>query len=199
MAELTQHLRRALIGPVVLGESAQIILWGVLAGTVGRFVSSAQWGKLSMRVKVMIGTVLLLVTGSTGTAIYTLWNAGTAPPKNLLGTLEVTVGQAVNIFLVGLVAALVQSIMIMRACLVVPAGRWRVGYAAAMGVLITLELLAWVVVVIFTIHYQRIDFTSGATPFIVASLNGAQAVIVWLALDTAVIVAISASCKSATT
>lgn len=99
----------------MLAEGAQLALAGFLASHCGRFIGGAQWRKLSRPVRLVIFAVLLLVGISTGTSVYSIWNAGTAPKTTVIGVVSVTQVQVLNVAVIGLVAVAVQGIMTIRA------------------------------------------------------------------------------------
>ncbi|KAL8293295.1 hypothetical protein RQP46_000989 [Phenoliferia psychrophenolica] len=76
--ELTPALRTILVGPIMMGDAAQCILWGVLTTQAARFTASPSWPKFSPAVRVAVAIVVGLATLSTCTAIADFWVYGTS-------------------------------------------------------------------------------------------------------------------------
>ncbi|KAL8279689.1 hypothetical protein RQP46_008002 [Phenoliferia psychrophenolica] len=193
--ELTPDLLRDLNGPVILTSAAQLILWGFLVSHAGSFVHTPAWRKLSRPIQCAIGVVLTLVTISTGTAMQTLWNFAVDPPKTFFELASIKPTQILNVVVIGLVAAVTQAIMTVRARKVVPEGRCRRYFTWAIAVLILVELLAWVLFVLYvSSHFMiraHIQPTANAVDGTALGLNAAQIVIMWITLEMGVDVIIS--------
>ncbi|KAL8276432.1 hypothetical protein RQP46_011184 [Phenoliferia psychrophenolica] len=75
--ELTPDLRAILVGPIIMGDATQLILWGVLTTQAIRFTASPSWPKFSPVIRVAVVVVLFLATLSTITAVTDFWVYGT--------------------------------------------------------------------------------------------------------------------------
>ena len=65
------------VGPIIIGDCVNLVLWSLLATCGLQFVLSAQWQRFSLKLRAAFSVVLLFCTLDTGTAFYTLWHYGT--------------------------------------------------------------------------------------------------------------------------
>ena len=102
------------MGPILLGDCAQLILYGGLVAHAAHFMSGSLWPRCSRGLRAGILAILLLVTLSSMTALYDLWFYGTLRKSSVDAVLSGTVIEALEPLLVGLTAVAVQTIMALR-------------------------------------------------------------------------------------
>ncbi|KAM0752064.1 hypothetical protein T439DRAFT_379189 [Meredithblackwellia eburnea MCA 4105] len=185
---ITQRVKTAVNGPFIMGDIAQVALWGVLLSTAGHFIASPAWSKYSCSLRGVVYLVLLLATFSTAMAITDLWYYSTLVSDSLDVILKGTLFGALEPLGVGMIAVVVQAVLVLRASKVIAEDVWRWIYITFLGCLILVEFLAGVL----TEYYQlKFHFNPDDVPNF--PLNYNQAIEMWMLLQGIIDVIISAS------
>jgi hypothetical protein len=103
------------VGPTIIGNCVNVLLWSLLATCGLQFVLSAQWQRFSLKLRAAFSVVLLFCTLDTGTAFFSIWHYGTTQKVNFYGK---TAAQQWQVPLLGVISVCVQSIMVIRASMV---------------------------------------------------------------------------------
>ncbi|KAL8276084.1 hypothetical protein RQP46_011516 [Phenoliferia psychrophenolica] len=140
--ELTPDLRAILVGPIVMGSVAQLILWGVMMSQATLFMANPSWSDFSPAVRVAVIVVVGLSTLSTCTAMSDMWTYGTSY-ANTVDDLGNPLVLSLELLLVGCIAILSQTVLAARASKVVGEGRRRKTYLLGLFALIAAEAGFW--------------------------------------------------------
>ncbi|KAK4050397.1 hypothetical protein OIV83_003467 [Microbotryomycetes sp. JL201] len=116
----------SVLGPVLLGDACNLVLFGLLLSSFTNFVKSSAWRASSRKLRCTIVAVILVVGAIVGLQTYDLWYFGTLQSRELSTLLRGTWPEAFEPVLAGLVGAIVESILVTRASRFIQLKRIRV-------------------------------------------------------------------------
>lgn len=160
-------LLRAQTGPVILGQVAAVMMYGVLLSEFSSYVHSPAWRRTGRAMRCIICGIMLAVTGaslplspprpttgseadsrltsataSVALALHDIFFYGTLPTDDLDFILHGTRAQAIEPVVAGVIAFAVQVILIQRVLKILPS-RWiRCTFGALVGIGALLGLFA---------------------------------------------------------
>ncbi|GAA5850004.1 hypothetical protein JCM8547_000979 [Rhodosporidiobolus lusitaniae] len=111
---------KAVLGPVILGQVAQILLYGILVVVFFRFLTSSAWSRAKWHLRLVSIFVVGLATASTGLGINDIWFYATAITADINVILGGTAAQGYEPVLLGVIAFTVQVVLVLRVVKVIP-------------------------------------------------------------------------------
>ncbi|GAA6007223.1 uncharacterized protein JCM10292_003949 [Rhodotorula paludigena] len=110
-------------GPVVMGSAAAVLLYGVLLSQFTRYLQSPGWHRSTWPNRIAILVVMVFVTTAVALSLHDIWYYGTLASLDLDFVLSGTAAQGFEPFLCGIVAFMVQTMLVLRVLKVLDA-RW---------------------------------------------------------------------------
>ncbi|KPV73775.1 uncharacterized protein RHOBADRAFT_54954 [Rhodotorula graminis WP1] len=146
-------------GPVILGQVAAVMMYGVLLSEFSSYLHSPAWRRSGRGMRWIICGIVLSVTASVGLAIHDIFFYGTLPTDDLQFILHGTDSQAIEPILAGVIAFSVHLVLIQRVLSILPSRwvRWTFGALVGTGAL--LGLLASCMYGAIGVLYHNYDFT----------------------------------------
>ncbi|GAA5846964.1 hypothetical protein JCM9279_006968 [Rhodotorula babjevae] len=120
-------------GPVVLGQVAAVMMYGVLLSEFSSYLHSPAWRRTGRGMRWTISGIMLAVTASVALAIHDIFFYGTLPTDDLDFILHGTRAQAIEPVVAGVVAFSVHLILIQRVLKVLPLRWMRWTFGALVG------------------------------------------------------------------
>ncbi|GAA6035126.1 hypothetical protein JCM8097_006377 [Rhodosporidiobolus ruineniae] len=108
-----------LIGPVIMGQVATILFYGILVSVFTRFLGSKAWTRANWSLRITILFVVALSSAAVGLAIHDLWFYATLVTADPNVATNGTVLQAIEPGIVGLIALLDQVTLVLRVAKIV--------------------------------------------------------------------------------
>ncbi|KAM0752289.1 hypothetical protein T439DRAFT_324361 [Meredithblackwellia eburnea MCA 4105] len=186
----TNAQMRAVLGPILFGDMAQLALWGVLVTLAGHFIASPQWSRFSPTLRGIVIAVLILTTMSSCISLNDLFYYGTLVENDWTTVLKGTVPEAIEPLMVGIIAAVVQVLLMLRASNVIERAAFKWAYIAFVGVTISMELVMCSITTYYClIFYQNPDTYTERN----ISIGWSQAITAWMLLEAFIDIWISGS------
>ncbi|GAA5850001.1 hypothetical protein JCM8547_000978 [Rhodosporidiobolus lusitaniae] len=151
-----------IIGPVIIGQVACILLYGVLLAVFSRFLTSSAWGRATWPLRTVTVFVVCLATVSTGLGINDIWFYSTLVSTDYALIQAGTTAQCVEPVIAGLAAFAVQILLVLRVAKVVTNRYLRWGFIAFMASASLLALYGAAAMSAWSIAYHfnlDIDYT----------------------------------------
>ncbi|KAL8276379.1 hypothetical protein RQP46_011224 [Phenoliferia psychrophenolica] len=101
------------LGPVLLGDCLQLILFGILVSAVFSYLNSGSYARTSKFSQVIVAAVVLLATLSTMLDVGDIWYFGTLQTRTEGSLLSGTLIESCEPLLVGVIGALVETVLVM--------------------------------------------------------------------------------------
>lgn len=104
------------LAPILAGDMAAILLYGVLLSTFASFVRSVTWTRSPLLTRSVVIIVMLLTTAVTALYCKDIWDFGTHAPATTRQYVEQgNFGSATQPVFLVVVATIVQSVLVRRA------------------------------------------------------------------------------------
>ncbi|ORY47580.1 hypothetical protein BCR35DRAFT_27747 [Leucosporidium creatinivorum] len=119
LSDITPAEVNAMLGPIVMGDMTAILLYGILLSSFHRFLHSSSWSSASQLMRSTILFVMAATTAVTALFARDLYLNSTTVVKTLESVAGGDVPEAVQIPLLGIIAATVQVVLVLRASRVI--------------------------------------------------------------------------------
>lgn len=111
-----------------MGDCFSLVVWGLLISNFSHMLSTPSWGRTSTATRWTTYIVLTLATLSTALYIHGIWFFSTTYLGNLDLILSGTFVEALELLVLGIIAAIVQVTLTLRASKVVSRKAYRQAY-----------------------------------------------------------------------
>ncbi|GAA5901733.1 hypothetical protein JCM8208_003571 [Rhodotorula glutinis] len=149
----------SITGPVILGQVAAVMMYGVLLSEFSSYLHSPAWRRTGRGMSWVICGIMLAVTASVALAIHDIFFYGTLFTEDLDFILHGTRPQAVEPIVAGVIAFSVHMVLVQRVLKILPS-RWiRWTFAAFVGTGALLGLLASCMYGAIGVLYHNYDFS----------------------------------------
>ncbi|GAA5839382.1 hypothetical protein JCM11251_003964 [Rhodosporidiobolus azoricus] len=137
------------LGPVIMGQVATVLFYGILLSVFTRFLGSASWKRASPLLRGVMLVVIGLATVATGLGIHDLWHYASLVTDDIAVVLSGSMPQAVEPLISGVTGFTVQAVLVLRVAKVITNRYFRWAF---IGLMLAGALLSFIASCFFTAY-----------------------------------------------
>ncbi|KAM0755515.1 hypothetical protein T439DRAFT_351298 [Meredithblackwellia eburnea MCA 4105] len=180
--DATSQISQAILGPVMLGDCFQLILFGVSLALYSSYITSSRPSQFA---RLITTTVILLSCLITGLYINDIWFFSTLQQRTEDDLLTGTFVETLEPLFVGVVGALVQGVLIRRTAFMFSRNSRKYAFIICLALMVAISFVASLGTTIWGVAFFKDPFLDSATT---PTFN--QCVAIWLGasalVDTAI-------------